>query len=83
MGKVPLGPLKLHKPQPPTKFGITISKDKITISSPESPNNDSMRPLVGGPAAVARGVAGGGGQLTTSGEGTVIRKPSQVCVNSK
>lgn len=68
------------KPQPPTKFGITISKDKITISSPESPN-DSMRPLIGSASTASGGVAGGaGGRLVGSGEGTVIRKPSQIHV---
>ena len=67
----------VSKPQPPTKFGITISKDKITISSPESPN-DNTRQLAGHARPMAVSSTG-----TGSGEGTAVRKPSQVCLNIK
>jgi hypothetical protein len=65
------------KPQPPTKFGITISKDKITISSPDSPNENTrqmggahQRPLMATGQAATTAVA--------SGDGPAVRKPSQV-----
>ena len=67
-----------------TKFGITISKDKITISSPEGHNSadatGSLRPVT----------VGGGTQRAVLGslhQGTpppgADRKPSQVCLNIK
>ncbi len=59
------------KPQPPNKYGITISKDKISISHPENPN-DSTRPLSGQRPVLSMGQ-----------DGTPVRKPSQVCGHSK
>ena len=74
----------IGKPAPPTKFGITISKDKITISSPEGHNSSegtgSLRPVtVGG--STQRAVLGSHHQGTPP-PGT-DRKPSQVCLNIK
>lgn len=74
----------IGKPAPPTKFGITISKDKITISSPDGQNSSegsgSIRPVtVGGGAQ--RAVLGSHHQGTPPPGSD--RKPSQVCLNIK
>ncbi len=74
----------IGKPAPPTKFGITISKEKITISSPEGLNSSdgsgSLRPVtVGGGSQ--RAVLGSHHQGTPPPGGD--RKPSQVCLNIK
>ena len=56
------------KPPPPSKFGITIHKDKITIA-PDSAADGSR--LIGSRPAPSAGDSG------------TVRKPSQVCVNLK
>lgn len=43
----------IAKPAPPTKFGITISKDKITISNPEPNVAAGQRSVIGGGGADA------------------------------
>lgn len=58
------------KPAPPAKFGITISKDKITISNPE--NSSEGR----GMGAGQRPIMVGGG----AGDASRTQKPSQVCL---
>ncbi len=79
----------IGKPAPPTKFGITISKDKITISSPEGHNSasggdssgGSIRPLsVGG--TPQRPVLGSHHQSSTA-PSSDRKPPSQVCLNIK
>ncbi len=75
----------IGKPAPPTKFGITISKDKITISSPEghsaADGTGNMRPVTVG-SGTQRAVLGSHHQGTPPPSGA-DRKPSQVCLNIK
>ena len=67
------------KPQVPTKFGITISKDKITISNPEGPQD--IRQIQSGSKNITLNPGQGGGIVSGGGDGP--SRKSQVCLNYK
>ena len=86
-GSTSPGTTATPRPQTPTKYGITIVKDQVTLSPAGGATSSSIRPknssrLVGGmmPTTNSSGVRPG---ATTGSETLVIRKPSQVCAHLK
>ncbi|CAH1785168.1 unnamed protein product [Owenia fusiformis] len=72
-------PVKVETSRPVTsqgqaKFGITISKDKITVSGPDSPNPEATNQR---PYTIAASQSGGTVTSSTTNQGTVVRNTSQ------
>ena len=84
-GSTSPGCVTTPRPQTPTKYGITVVKDQVTLSPAGGTTSSSIRPknssrLVGSTTNSSGGVRPG---ATSGSETLVIRKPSQVCAHLK